>query len=105
MFEKKDEVSTDNKEEMEKIKKLKEKLKIQKKKQEEYQIEKQRREEEILHIEKNYKNLNEEVDEMRSRFMEVKKKYMANLAELRDIQDEHEDEKEELLDTIRFQEK
>ena len=105
MFEKKDEVSTDNKEEMEKIKKLKEKLKIQKKKEEEYQIEKQRREEEILHIEKNYKNLNEEVDEMRSRFMEVKKKYMANLTELRDIQDEHEDEKEELLDTIRFQEK
>lgn len=30
---------------------------------------------------------------------------MANLAELRDIQDEHEDEKEELLDTIRYQEK
>lgn len=42
---------------------------------------------------------------MRERFDEVKKKYIANLAELRDIQDEHEDEKEELLDTIRYQEK
>ena len=49
--------------------------------------------------------MNEEVDEMRVRFDEVKKKYIANLAELRDIQDEHEDEKEELLDTIRYQEK
>ena len=42
---------------------------------------------------------------MRSRFSEVKKKYMANLAQLRDIQDEHEDEKEQLLDTIRYQQK
>lgn len=42
---------------------------------------------------------------MRERFDEVKKKYVANLAELRDIQDEHEDQKEELLDTIRYQEK
>ena len=42
--------------------------------------EKARREEEILHIEKNYKSLNEEVDEMRERFDEVKKKYIANLA-------------------------
>jgi len=46
-----------------------------------------------LHIEKNYKNLNEEVDEMRARFAEIKKKYMVNLAELRDVQNEHEDEK------------
>lgn len=44
-----------------------------------------------MNIEKNYKSLNEEVDEMRERFDEVKKKYVANLAELRDIQDEHED--------------
>ncbi len=28
-----------------------------------------------------------------------------NLIELKDIQNEHEDEKEELLDTIRYQEK
>lgn len=40
---------------------------------------------------------------MRERFTEIKKKYMANLAEIRDIQDEHEDEKEDLLDTIRYQ--
>lgn len=30
---------------------------------------------------------------------------MANLTQLRDIQNEHEDEKEQLLDTIRYQEK
>lgn len=40
---------------------------------------------------------------MRSRFAEIKKKYMVNLAELRDVQNEHEDEKQELLDTIRYQ--
>ncbi len=42
---------------------------------------------------------------MRERFQEIKKKYISNLAELRDIQNQHEDQKEELLDTIRFQEK
>ena len=42
---------------------------------------------------------------MRLRFQEIKKKYTANLVELRDIQDQHEEEKEELLDTIRYQQK
>lgn len=90
---------------MERIKKLKEKLKLQKKKEEQYRMEKAKREEQILNIEKNYKNLNEEVDEMRERFAQVKKKYIGNLAELRDIQNEHEDQKEDLLDTIRYQQK
>ena len=72
---------------MEKIKKLKEKLKVQKKKEEEFRKEKERRENELLHIEKNYKSLNEEVDEMRERFQQIKKKYTANLVELKDIQD------------------
>ena len=40
---------------------------------------------------------------MKFRFKEVKNKYVANLQELKDIQNEHEDEKEELLDTIREQ--
>ncbi len=65
---------------------MKEKLKQQKKKEEEYRREKERREEELLSIEKNYKNLNEEVDEMRERFKEIKKKYTANLIELKDLQ-------------------
>lgn len=42
---------------------------------------------------------------MKYRFKEIKTKYMANLEELKDIQNEHEDDKEELLDTIREQEK
>ena len=42
---------------------------------------------------------------MKKRFKEIKNKYMANLEELRDIQNEHEDEKEDMLDTIREQEK
>jgi hypothetical protein len=41
------------------------------------------------------------VDEMKVRFKEIKNKYVANLQELKDIQNEHEDEKEDLLDTIR----
>lgn len=35
----------------------------------------------------------------------MKKKYVLSLTELRDIQIEHENDKEELLDTVRFQEK
>lgn len=42
---------------------------------------------------------------MRDRFKDIKKKYVASLTELRDIQIEHENDKEELLDTIRYQEK
>ena len=42
---------------------------------------------------------------MKDRFGEIKGKYVAKLQELKDIQNEHEDEKEELLDTIREQEK
>jgi hypothetical protein len=33
------------------------------------------------------------VDEMKARFKEIKNKYVANLQELKDIQNEHEDEK------------
>lgn len=80
-------------------------MKAQKKKEEDYQREKEKREAELLNIEKNYKSLNEEVEEMKYRFKEIKTKYMANLEELKDIQNEHEDDKEELLDTIREQEK
>ncbi len=42
---------------------------------------------------------------MKVRFREIKNKYVANMQELRDIQNEHEDEKEQFLDTIRDQEK
>ena len=38
---------------------------------------------------------------MKTRFKEIKNKYIANLQELKDIQNQHEDEKEQLLDTIR----
>lgn len=42
---------------------------------------------------------------MKERFRQIKQKYSANLQELKDIQDQHEDQKEDLFDTIRFQEK
>lgn len=54
-------------------------------------------------MEKSYKSLNEEVEEMRMRFQEIKRKYLANLQEINDIREEAEREKEELLDTIRMQ--
>lgn len=54
-------------------------------------------------MEKSYKSLNEEVEEMRMRFQEIKRKYIANLQEINDIREEAEREKEELLDTIRMQ--
>lgn len=40
---------------------------------------------------------------MRNKFTKIKAKYMENLNEIRDIQTEHEREKEELLNTIRSQ--
>jgi predicted nucleic acid-binding Zn-ribbon protein len=55
--------------------------------------EKKHREEELLNIEKNYRGLNDEVDQMRDRFKDIKKKYVASLTELRDIQIEHENDK------------
>ena len=85
------------------MKKLKEKLKAQKKKEEEWRNEKKKRDEELLTMEKSYKSLNEEVEEMRVRFQEIKRKYIANLQEINDIREEAEREKEELLDTIRLQ--
>jgi hypothetical protein len=36
-------------------------------------------------MEKSYKSLNEEVEEMRVKFQEIKKKYMINLQEINDI--------------------
>ena len=56
-----------------------------------------------MSIQKNYHTLNEEVESMRERFKEVKKKYVGSMTELRDIQMEHEKQKEDLLDTIRYQ--
>lgn len=40
---------------------------------------------------------------MKERFKEVKNKYMSCLTELKDIQAEHESEKVDLLDTVRYQ--
>ena len=54
-------------------------------------------------MENNYKSLNEEVEEMRIRFKELKQKYITNLQEINDIREEAERDKEELLDTIRLQ--
>ena len=44
-------------------------------------------------MEKNYKSLNEEVEEMRIRFKEIKEKYVENLQEIRDMREEHERER------------
>lgn len=44
-------------------------------------------------MEKSYKSLNEEVEEMRVKFQEIKKKYMINLQEINDIRQEAEREK------------
>lgn len=41
-------------------------------------------------MEKSYKSLNEEVEEMRVKFQEIKKKYMINLQEINDIRQEAE---------------
>ena len=45
-------------------------------------------------MEKSYKSLNEEVQEMRIRFQEIKKKYINNMQEINDIREEAERQKE-----------
>ena len=92
-------------EEKKKYKEMFGKLMKQKKKEEQLILEKQQKEEEITNIEKKYDSLHEEIDELRKLIKKLKKKYKDATKEIIDLGKEHEVNREDLLDTIRLQEK
>ena len=92
-------------EEAKKERELKLRLKRQKKKEKALINEKLRKEEEILMVSKNYQSLQEEVDDMREVMTKLRERYRASLNEIRDLQEEHERGREDLLETIREQER
>jgi molecular chaperone GrpE (heat shock protein) len=63
--------------------------------------EKQKKEEEMLFVQGNYDSLQQEVDSMREIMGKLRDKYKKADAEIKDMQREHQGEKEDLLDIIR----
>lgn len=59
----------------------------------------------MLLVEKNYKNLQEEVDELRVIIKQLREKYKQAQIEIQDLQHESQFNKEDLLESIRSQEK
>eukprot|EP00347_Sterkiella_histriomuscorum_P004399 403360607 len=80
-------------------------LRQQKKKQKQLLEEKRKKEEEMLLVEKNYKNLQEEVEDMREIIKKLREKYKQSQQEIEDLHHESQYNKEDLLETIRSQDK
>ncbi len=81
------------------------KLKKQKKKEKQLQLEKLQKEDEVLMVEQHYKDLQEECDENRKNIKKLRAKYQAAIDEINDLHQEHERNREDLLDTIRDNER
>ena len=92
-------------EEAKKERELKLRLKRQKKKEKALISEKLRKEEEILMVSKHYQSLQEEVEDMREVMDKLRERYRSSLNEIRDLQEEHERGREDVLETIREQER
>jgi len=84
---------------------LKDKVKQQILNEEKLRKEKQKAEEEMLVVEKKYQNLTDEVEELRKINKKLKKNYKNAVNDLQDIEKEHEGNREDLLDSIREQER
>jgi hypothetical protein len=81
------------------------KLKKQKMKEKKLMMERRKKEEEVFLAEKNYKNLQEEVDDMRNVIKQLRFKYKQSLDEIKDLEHENQLNREDLLENIREQEK
>eukprot|EP00743_Colponemidia_sp_Colp-15_P004966 GILK01005352.1.p1 GENE.GILK01005352.1~~GILK01005352.1.p1 ORF type:complete len:757 (+),score=167.02 GILK01005352.1:248-2272(+) len=77
------------------------KLKKQKKREKKLKELKQKQEEEMLMVEKQYHSLQEEVEEKTKFLQKLRHRYKAAKSEIRDLQQEFEEERETLLDSIR----
>ena len=89
---------------LKKIRKMQLALKKQKEKERILSEEKQKEEEEKLFYEKQYNNKQEELKEKDSLLRELRERYKGALQEIKDLEEEHEDEHAELLNTVRDQE-
>jgi kinesin family protein 3/17 len=56
-------------------------------------------------MEKNFNSLNEELETLRKRVVYLRKKYLEAMTEIKDLEKENENGREDLLDTIRVQDK
>jgi kinesin family protein 3/17 len=56
-------------------------------------------------MEKNYNSLNEELETLRKLVVYLRKKYQEAMTEIKDLEKENENGREDLLDTIRVQDK
>jgi kinesin family protein 3/17 len=65
-------------EQMQKQREMQLQLRLQKKKEKQLQEEKRKKEEEMLLVEKHYKNLQEEVDDMRNIIRKLREKYKSS---------------------------
>lgn len=65
--------------------------------------EKRRQEEELEDRQRQFSSLQEEVDEQRKLIEQLKRKYRQAQSEIKDLEGEHEFQKEELLDNVRDQ--
>lgn len=63
--------------------------------------EQQKREEDLLMMEHEYNDLQEEVNEKTTLLNKLRKRYKGALAEIEDLESEHQDEKADLLESIR----
>lgn len=86
-------------------KEMKKKIQQQHEKAEKLLVEKQKAEEEMLLAEKKFQNLQEEVEELRKINKKLKRNYKNVVDDLKDLRTENEVNREELLDSIREQER
>ena len=90
------------KEEYKQLQLKKKKLRAKEKKMRE---EAEQREEQLNMIEGEYKSLQEEAEGKGKMVSRLKKRYKAALQEIKDLESEHQSNKEDLLDSIRFLER
>lgn len=67
--------------------------------------EKRKKEEQMLFVQGNYTSLQQEVESMRDIMKKLRQKYKGAETEIHDLNTEHQQQKSELLDIIRSQEK
>lgn len=90
---------------MKELREFRLKLKQQKKREKQLMEENRKKEEEMLMKEKNYQNLQEEVEDLRKVIKKLRLKYKSSVQEIEDLNREHEYDREALLDTIRSRER
>ncbi|OMJ67273.1 hypothetical protein SteCoe_35611 [Stentor coeruleus] len=79
------------------------KLKKQKKREKDLIEEKKKKEEEILNIEKKYQNAQEELEDLRKTVKDLRAQYNSTMLEIKNLNHEFENEKENLYEDIRLQ--